>query len=77
MKTLTAIFVWLSAFHYLQTKATERHHYVPTPVNGTNLVIDGILNEPAWNLAVWQSNLVQYQPVEGNAPHQQTEYALL
>ncbi len=40
-------------------------------------VIDGTLNDEAWQVAQWDSSFVQYSPSEGANPSQKTEFALL
>ena len=43
----------------------------------TDITIDGKLNETAWMNASWQDDFTQYEPYEGNAPSQKTEFAIL
>jgi hypothetical protein len=46
-------------------------------LDGRVLSVDGLLNEPAWQSAVWQDEFTQHQPVEGAAPYQKTTFAVL
>ncbi len=40
-------------------------------------VIDGQLEDKCWEEAKWDNSFVQYRPVEGDAPGQETQYAML
>ncbi|OQP41104.1 hypothetical protein A4H97_13895 [Niastella yeongjuensis] len=42
-----------------------------------NILLDGIPNEDAWNSVTWSGNFTQWQPNEGKAPHQPTEFKIL
>lgn len=39
--------------------------------------IDGLLDDPAWQLVEWQNRFVQRQPYDGKAPSQQTEFKII
>lgn len=41
------------------------------------IILDGIPNEEAWNSVVWTGNFTQWQPNEGKAPNQPTEFKIL
>jgi hypothetical protein len=41
------------------------------------VILDGIPNEEAWNSVVWTGNFTQWQPNEGKAPNQPTEFKIL
>jgi hypothetical protein len=62
---------------FLYAEETERKRYSANPVNGYDITIDGRLDEPAWQTVKWENEFVQFQPHEGKAPHQQTEFAIL
>ncbi len=40
-------------------------------------VIDGSIEDPAWQTGAWDGNFIQYQPDNGAAPGQQTEFKVL
>ena len=39
--------------------------------------LDGILNDPAWDAVPWGGDFIQYQPKEGQAPSQSTQFKIL
>lgn len=43
----------------------------------TELILDGIPNEDAWNAVEWGSDFIQYQPNEGKAPSQPTSFKII
>ncbi len=57
-------------------KEYERRTYIATSVQASP-VIDGVVDEPAWDMGVWAGDFIQYEPVEGNAPGQKTEFKIL
>ncbi len=44
---------------------------------GSSITLDGIPNEEAWNQVQWGGDFTQWQPNEGQAPHQQTNFKIL
>jgi len=54
-----------------------KREYFAGECNKADIEIDGKLNEPAWTKANWQSDFIQYEPHEGKAPNQKTDFAIL
>jgi len=54
-----------------------KKEYFAGECSKTDITIDGKLNEPAWLKANWQNDFSQYEPYEGKAPSQKTEFAIL
>ena len=40
-------------------------------------VLDGLLNDPAWESVAWSGDFVQREPADGEPPSQQTEFKVL
>ncbi len=55
----------------------EKRKYKATILKEPQINIDGKIDEPAWKLAQWENDFIQHEPVEGNPPTQQTEFAIL
>jgi hypothetical protein len=56
---------------------TTRRNYAATRVESLDIHIDGNLDETVWKTANWEDRFIQFEPVEGAPPYQQTEFALL
>lgn len=54
-----------------------RKEYFAGECSKTDITIDGKMDEPAWLKANWQDDFTQYEPYEGRAPSQKTEFAIL
>jgi hypothetical protein len=77
MRFITATILCLLSISCLMAEAQEKKKYVANQVNGFDIEVDGKLNEPAWESVKWENQFTQYEPEEGKAPHQQTEFAIL
>ncbi len=55
----------------------DKKKYYPGECSKTDISIDGKLNETAWLKANWQNDFTQFEPYEGIAPTQKTEFAIL
>lgn len=42
-----------------------------------DITIDGKFSELVWQAAKWEDHFIQHQPIEGEPPYQQTEFAIL
>lgn len=56
---------------------TDKKVYYPGECSRTDISIDGKLNEHAWINAGWQNDFTTFEPYEGLAPTQKTEFAIL
>jgi hypothetical protein len=54
----------------------ERKKYFTQRLQGS-ITLDGIPNEEAWNAVEWSGDFTQYQPNEGKAPSQPTNFKIL
>ncbi len=58
--------------------AQTRHvSYKAQEVKGKPPVINGHLNDKAWQLAKWDNDFTQYEPYDGKAPSQKTAFKIL
>ncbi|MCD6331913.1 MAG: carbohydrate binding family 9 domain-containing protein, partial [Bacteroidales bacterium] len=55
----------------------DKRNYRTKKFSGKAPVIDGLLTDDAWTQAVKSGNFTQFQPYEGRAPSQKTEFAIL
>ena len=58
-------------------QASERRAYVTARINGHPLVLDGRLDDPAWDLVEWSSDFIQREPEENAPPTAQTQFKVL
>ena len=58
-------------------QAPEARIYQTTRVNGSRPVLDGRVDESAWDLVEWSGDFVEREPEEGDPPTAQTEFKLL
>lgn len=73
---LTFVFVLLlcSCIAFAQEKRT----YTASTSENLSITINGKLDESEWqDIARWEDNFTQFEPVEGEAPSRQTEFAIL
>jgi len=71
-------FTLLSLFFASTLKAQTRHvSYRAMEVKGKPPVIDGHLNDKAWQLTKWDNDFTQYEPYDGKAPSQKTAFKIL
>jgi hypothetical protein len=76
MKIAFAI-ILIFTFHFVFAQEVKKRNYTAKRVDNLNLIIDGMLNDAQWQNATWENNFTQYEPSEGKAPFQQTEFAIL
>ena len=55
----------------------QKREYYPGDCSKNEMAIDGKLEEQGWVKASWQGDFIQYEPSEGKAPGQKTEFAIL
>ncbi len=72
-KVFVCLFISLiSAFAFSQEKRIYNTAFVENPP-----LIDGLMNEPAWELTEWSGDFIQSQPEENKPPTQQTAFKIL
>ena len=54
-----------------------KREYSAQNMGNYEIKIDGILDEPAWKNAIWESDFIQIIPYEGRDPYFQTKFAIL
>lgn len=55
----------------------QKKVYSTTAIDGVSPRIDGILDDEAWEHAVWGKDFVQREPYQDTAPTQQTQFKLI
>ncbi len=61
----------------LSTVFAQQKSYTSNKVEKSTIKIDGIIDEADWNNVIWENNFTQYEPNEGDAPTQNTEFKIL
>ena len=75
---LTSVFLCLAILPELSGQAPiAKRKYFTRQVGDIQIDLDGIPNEAVWDQAKWGGDFVQYQPNEGAAPAQQTQFKIL
>lgn len=74
---ITSIILLLLICNYIFAQEIEKKNYSANKVNSLNITIDGKLDETEWQTTNWENQFIQFEPYEGKAPHQQTEFAIL
>ena len=70
----------LFAMIQLQIQAqngTEKKNYTTQRLKGAAPVIDGTIDDPAWEQGAWEGGLVQYEPYENATPAFDTRFKIL
>ncbi len=79
MKRSSTLFVALILVTSLfsQDETIEKKSYLTARVNGAAPLLDGLINDEAWDQVEWGGDFVQFQPNEGEAPSQPTNFKIL
>ena len=83
MKRLAFLLIAIFAISALQaqsettTDTIPRKRYFTNQIVGTAPVIDGKLEDPAWNQVEWSGDFTQRQPYENKPPTQETQFKIL
>ncbi len=70
-------FLFFFLFTFCSLFGQEIRNYTATTSENIKITVNGIFDEPEWQNATWQNQFVQYEPIEGEAPSKQTEFAIL
>src|SRR5262245_46294709 len=78
----TNLFLILTVFHFITANSQTGDTSVPKKKYFTQrlqgeITLDGVLKEDAWNAVEWGGDFIQWQPHEGVAPSQQTNFKIL
>ncbi len=77
-KIILLIILLIPFIIYSQNNSrTENRIYKTEKVKTIAPRIDGLVNEPAWDIVEWQGDFTQYSPFEGKKPSQKTEFKIL
>ena len=68
---LSLILVWT------YTLCAQKQVYIAERANPRPPVIDGVLDDPGWQAALWKSDFVQYVPLAGAPPAQETAFKVI
>lgn len=72
---ITSVFILLLLSCFLH--AQEKRNYTATTSKNLEITVNGVFDEPEWENANWENHFIQHEPVEGEAPSFQTEFAVL
>ncbi|HSL87129.1 MAG TPA: DUF5916 domain-containing protein, partial [Bacteroidales bacterium] len=77
MKTFASVFILTFLFSlYASGQGSEKRSYKAVRTEQMP-VIDGILDDQCWDTGAWDGAFTQFQPSEGKAPGQPTEFKIL
>ncbi len=82
-KPLLAIAGWLFCAHVSAQDGPKNDTIIPkkvyttAPLNNAAVTLDGEPNEEIWNTVDFGGNFTQWQPAEGKAPSQETQFKIL
>jgi hypothetical protein len=62
---------------HARSEENAKRYYRAHVIAGESPTIDGLLDDPAWGLGEWSGGFVQYDPYNGGAPSQDTEFKIL
>ncbi|MGV3586979.1 MAG: DUF5916 domain-containing protein [Adhaeribacter sp.] len=74
--TLLLFFLFFSAQSNPLDSLAVKKKYFTKPVVGS-ITLDGKITEEAWNAVEWGGDFVQWQPNDGKAPSQSTDFKIL
>jgi len=57
-------------------QTSEKKRYQATKINSA-IIIDGLINEKAWEQGEWTDDFTQFEPYNGKEPSQKTEFKIL
>ena len=76
-----SVFAFAKAYPQTDTTKTStvvpKREYTTNPYTGEAPVIDGIINEDAWNAVEWAGDFVENEPDENTAPAQKTRFKII
>ncbi|MCG8330248.1 MAG: carbohydrate binding family 9 domain-containing protein [Chitinophagales bacterium] len=61
----------------LEDLKKEQKEYTTQRIFSTSPVIDGFMNDPAWEEVEWGGRFIQWMPYEGQVPTQETAFKIL
>ncbi len=67
------IFIFLNAF----LLGAEKRVYITDRVSSNQLIIDGEIEDEAWNRVEWAGDFIQRTPYENETPTQETKFKIL
>lgn len=75
--TVFALFVFSSAKAQDSTTVVPKRVYTTKPLpSETTLTIDGLLDDPAWDVAEWENDFIELRPDENTPPSNQTRFKI-
>lgn len=75
---LIAVLCLLTSFIFAQEQDTiQRKAYETNRAPNNSITLDGVFDEPAWNVVEWGGDFIQRNPYEGKAPTQETAFKIL
>ncbi|MEZ4934800.1 MAG: DUF5916 domain-containing protein [Saprospiraceae bacterium] len=81
MKKFTCLTIALLCYHLIYANEpdppVEKRQYFTQALNGKEITLDGIADEDAWNTVAWESDFTQWQPNDGAAPTQRTQFKVM
>lgn len=73
-KVFVSLFVLLLVWGEL---SAQKKVYTTCAVEGDPPEINGVIDDPSWDLVPWEGNFIQREPFENQEPSQQTQFKIL
>jgi hypothetical protein len=75
---MVLILVIISTTNYAQSAVIERRTYTTKSIGTVaSPSIDGLINEPCWDLVPWTSDYIENEPDENTPPTEQTKFKII
>jgi len=76
-KKLLPLFIILFCLQFAYSESPEKKIYLTSHINPHSPVIDGKLDDPAWDKVIWAGDFIQREPYEGKEPSQATAFKII
>ena len=76
-KKLLPLFSILFCLQFAYSESPEKKIYLTSHINPHSPVIDGKLDDSAWDKVIWAGDFIQREPYEGKEPSQATAFKII
>jgi len=76
-KKLLPLFIILFCLQFAYSESPEKKVYLTSHINPRSPVIDGKLDDSAWDKVLWAGDFIQRSPYEGKEASQETAFKIL
>ncbi len=76
MKINRRLLTFVSILLFCTSNFAREKEYSSIPLNGEDIIIDGILDENIWDLAGFKYDFIQREPIENTSPTEKTKFSV-